>query len=245
MVAGTANHEAGAGRATEPVTGPMAVRYVDDVETLRVLSDPLRLAIVNLLMDGAHREPRVRSAKELAHELGQPQTKLYRHIKQLQAADLIQVAETRLVSGIVEHRYRTGQLSLRMDSGFLGGEAPVDDTLRALAAVLDGHRDDLFTAIREGRVRLEYRIPSRGLIGYRSQFQTDTRGTGVLYTQLADYQPWAGAIRARINGVLWKVRCDARLARCVGVEPQRMPAKNARGRLPPIKSAPEAKLLAS
>ncbi len=54
----------------------------------------------------------------------------------------------------------------------------------------------------EGRVRLEYRIPSRGLIGYRSQFQTDTRGTGVLYTQLADYQPWAGAIRARINGVL-------------------------------------------
>lgn len=155
MVAVTANHEAEAGRATEAVTGPMAVRYVDDVETLRVLSDPLRLAIVNLLMDGAHREPRVRSAKELAHELGQPQTKLYRHIKQLQAADLIQVAETRLVSGIVEHRYRTGQLSLRMDSGFLGGEAPVDDTLRALAAVLDGHRDDLFTAIREGRVRLD------------------------------------------------------------------------------------------
>jgi GTP-binding protein len=54
----------------------------------------------------------------------------------------------------------------------------------------------------EGRVRLEYRIPSRGLIGYRSQFQTDTRGTGVLYTQLAEYGPWAGTVRARINGVL-------------------------------------------
>src|SRR6185503_1281909 len=37
-----------------------------------------------------------------------------------------------------------------------------------------------------GRVRLEYRIPARGLIGYRSQFLTDTRGTGVLYTQFAE-----------------------------------------------------------
>jgi GTP-binding protein len=53
-----------------------------------------------------------------------------------------------------------------------------------------------------GRVRLEYRIPSRGLIGYRSQFQTDTRGTGVLYTQLAEYGEWAGAVRTRVNGVL-------------------------------------------
>ena len=53
-----------------------------------------------------------------------------------------------------------------------------------------------------GRTRLEYRIPSRGLIGYRSQFQTDTRGTGVLYTQLAEYGPWAGGLKARVNGVL-------------------------------------------
>ena len=40
-----------------------------------------------------------------------------------------------------------------------------------------------------GRTRLEYRIPARGLIGYRSQFMTDTRGTGVLYTQFAEYGP--------------------------------------------------------
>ena len=53
-----------------------------------------------------------------------------------------------------------------------------------------------------GRVRLEYHIPSRGLIGYRSAFMTDTRGTGVLYTQFADYEPWAGNLRSRVNGVL-------------------------------------------
>ena len=53
-----------------------------------------------------------------------------------------------------------------------------------------------------GRTRLEYRIPARGLIGYRSQFMTDTRGTGVLYTQFAEYGPQGGEIRTRQNGVL-------------------------------------------
>jgi GTP-binding protein len=54
----------------------------------------------------------------------------------------------------------------------------------------------------EGRVRMEYIIPARGLIGYRSQFMTDTRGTGVFYHQLAEYGPYAGTLRGRVNGVL-------------------------------------------
>jgi GTP-binding protein len=53
-----------------------------------------------------------------------------------------------------------------------------------------------------GRLRLEYRIPARGLIGYRSQFLTDTRGTGVMYAQFAEYGPWAGTLRTRTSGVL-------------------------------------------
>jgi GTP-binding protein len=53
-----------------------------------------------------------------------------------------------------------------------------------------------------GRQKLEYEIPARGLIGYRSQFLTDTRGTGTLYTQFADYRPWAGNLRSRQNGVI-------------------------------------------
>jgi GTP-binding protein len=53
-----------------------------------------------------------------------------------------------------------------------------------------------------GRTRLEYHIPARGLIGYRSQFMTDTRGTGVIYTQFAGYGAWAGNLKSRTNGVL-------------------------------------------
>ncbi len=54
----------------------------------------------------------------------------------------------------------------------------------------------------DGTVRMEFRVPSRGLIGYRSQFLTDTRGTGVVYHNFAEYGPWRGEIRRRQNGVL-------------------------------------------
>lgn len=51
-----------------------------------------------------------------------------------------------------------------------------------------------------GRTRLEFRIPSRGLIGYRSEFLTDTRGTGLLNTQYDGYDEFRGEIYSRING---------------------------------------------
>ncbi len=53
-----------------------------------------------------------------------------------------------------------------------------------------------------GRVRLEYRIPSRGLIGFRSQFLTDTRGTGLLNHLFDGYEAWQGEIPHRITGAL-------------------------------------------
>jgi GTP-binding protein len=53
-----------------------------------------------------------------------------------------------------------------------------------------------------GRVRLEYRIPSRGLIGFRSEFLTDTRGTGVLNTLFDGWAPHLGPIPKRPNGGL-------------------------------------------
>jgi GTP-binding protein len=68
-----------------------------------------------------------------------------------------------------------------------------------------GRRQGKMTEMRPsgtGRQRLEYRIPARGLIGYRSQFMTDSRGTGVMYTQLDGYGPWAGSVKTRANGVL-------------------------------------------
>ena len=53
-----------------------------------------------------------------------------------------------------------------------------------------------------GRVRLEFRIPARGLIGFRSQFLTDTRGTGIMNHLFAGWEPWHGGIPARATGAL-------------------------------------------
>ncbi len=53
-----------------------------------------------------------------------------------------------------------------------------------------------------GRVRLEFRVPSRGLIGFRSEFLTDTRGTGILNHLFDGWAPWQGPIPGRATGAL-------------------------------------------
>ncbi len=53
-----------------------------------------------------------------------------------------------------------------------------------------------------GRVRLEFEIPSRGLIGYRTEFLTDTKGTGILTHLFDAYRPWAGDVTHRSTGGL-------------------------------------------
>ncbi len=53
-----------------------------------------------------------------------------------------------------------------------------------------------------GRVRLEYRIPARGLIGFHHEFLNLTRGTGIMSHVFDEYHPWAGDIEGRRNGVL-------------------------------------------
>jgi GTP-binding protein len=53
-----------------------------------------------------------------------------------------------------------------------------------------------------GRVRMEFRIPARGLIGFRSQFLTETKGTGIMNHIFAGWEPWHGPIPARSTGAL-------------------------------------------
>jgi GTP-binding protein len=54
----------------------------------------------------------------------------------------------------------------------------------------------------QGMVRLMFRIPARGLFGYRSEFLTDTRGTGIMHHRFLDYGPWAGPLTGRMRGTL-------------------------------------------
>ena len=58
------------------------------------------------------------------------------------------------------------------------------------------------TTIEGGKVRLKFLVPTRGLIGYRNEFLTDTRGTGVMCRAFYGYGPYKGEIGGRRNGVL-------------------------------------------
>jgi len=53
-----------------------------------------------------------------------------------------------------------------------------------------------------GATRLRFRVPARGLFGFRSEFMTDTRGEGILHHQFDSWGPWAGPLRGRSRGVL-------------------------------------------
>jgi GTP-binding protein len=54
----------------------------------------------------------------------------------------------------------------------------------------------------QGMVRLSFSIPARGLFGYRSEFLTDTRGTGIIHHRFLEYGPWAGPLSGRMRGTL-------------------------------------------
>ncbi len=60
-----------------------------------------------------------------------------------------------------------------------------------------------------GWVRMEFLVPARGLIGFRTEFLTDTRGTGIAHHVFEGYEPWAGELRTRSSGSLVADRTGA------------------------------------
>jgi GTP-binding protein len=60
-----------------------------------------------------------------------------------------------------------------------------------------------------GWIRMEWLVPARGLIGFRTEFLTDTRGTGILHHVFESYEPWFGELRTRGNGSLVADRSGA------------------------------------
>ncbi|MFB6891970.1 ArsR/SmtB family transcription factor [Kitasatospora sp. NPDC056327] len=143
----------GVGVADEGRAGPAPLkeRRVEDAATLKALADPLRLAILDVLM--AALATGALTAKEIAAALDEPQTKLYRHLKQLEKAGLVRVAGTRLVSGIVESRYAPAQASLRLAPEIFAPGSPARiDAYDAMLAAMDRVRGDFRAHVMADRI---------------------------------------------------------------------------------------------
>jgi GTP-binding protein len=79
-----------------------------------------------------------------------------------------------------------------------------DDYVGAVTQLLAARKGRLEHMVNHGTgwVRMDYLVPSRGLIGFRTEFLTETRGTGIMHHNFERWEPWAGEITARSSGAL-------------------------------------------
>jgi GTP-binding protein len=86
-----------------------------------------------------------------------------------------------------------------------------EDYLGAVTSLLAVRKGRMENMINHGTgwVRLDYTVPARGLIGFRTQFLTDTRGTGIAHHVFEGYEPWSGPMRVRPTGSLVADRSGA------------------------------------
>ncbi len=86
-----------------------------------------------------------------------------------------------------------------------------DDFVGVVTQLLGLRRGRLEQMINHGTgwVRMEYLVPARGLIGFRTEFLTETRGTGLMHHVFEGYEPWAGELRTRPSGSLVADRTGA------------------------------------
>jgi len=126
---------------------PAAEYVISDVETLKAISDPLRIRMLETMVARKHD---LWSVKELAAQLEVPQTRLYHHVELLLERGLIRLAQQRIVSGIIESRYRVAALSFRLDSSLLSGGSPAaEEASRDLMqGIFDSAREEVIEAIR-------------------------------------------------------------------------------------------------
>jgi GTP-binding protein len=96
------------------------------------------------------------------------------------------------VDGEVQEPYE--RITVDIPPDFIG---PVSQSLAERRAKLE-----LMSTDADGRTRMEYLIPTRGLVGYRGQLLTETRGTALMHQIGAGYGPWAGEVTHRTSGVL-------------------------------------------
>jgi GTP-binding protein len=82
-------------------------------------------------------------------------------------------------------------------------DAP-DEFMGAITTLLSTRKGRMEELINHGTgwLRMEWLVPARGLIGFRTEFLTETRGTGIMHHLFEDYEPWFGELRTRSNGSL-------------------------------------------
>ncbi|MEW6402716.1 MAG: helix-turn-helix domain-containing protein [Chloroflexota bacterium] len=124
---------------------------IRDLETLRALSDPLRMQIVELLLYEKQ------TVKQVAEKLGLAASKLYYHFNTLEKLGLIEVVETRMVANMQEKSYKATANSVSVDPALLtfSTEEGKENISTMLASSIDATREDILRSLQARQFQLE------------------------------------------------------------------------------------------
>jgi DNA-binding transcriptional ArsR family regulator len=157
---------------SEPAPGasfrPAENIVISTIEQLKAISDPLRLNILELV---AHEALTVR---QVASRLGQPPTRLYYHVAELEKAGLVSLVDTRVKSGIIEKYYRTSADHITIDHKLLNaGEDQETAIHELLSMVFDSTAQEIIRSLAAGLVNWQDVSAGKGtgMVLTRSIFQ--------------------------------------------------------------------------
>jgi DNA-binding transcriptional ArsR family regulator len=137
----------------------MDVRYerdaqfmVSDLDTLRVLTDPLRLQILEVL------DQRPQTVNQVADKLGHSGSRLYYHINMLEKHGLIKVVETRMVNNMVEKLYWLTAKDIEIDKSLLefSREGVQDGLVNLVSSSLEATRSEMLRSLQERSFQLDH-----------------------------------------------------------------------------------------
>ncbi len=187
---------------------PDEIFVIADLETLKVVADPLRLQLLALLRD----QPQ--PVKQLARVLDVPLKKLYYHVNLLEEHGLIRVANTRIISGIIEKHYRVTAYRLSVERELLSPQSDGEDRGLDvfLSLVLDHARAEIHRSIRAGLIdvadfvqeRADFILGRHWLTLTPSQAAEYARRLKQVDTELEENPPPAleGEVPRRYEGLL-------------------------------------------
>ena len=126
---------------------PAEEMIIDDLEVLKVLTDPLRLKIVHHLRETS-------TVKIVSEKLGRPPTKLYYHFNLLEKNGLIKMVDTRIVSGIVEKHYRMAARRYHVARGLFtpAGEGSGEGLEAMFSSMFSVAQDNVIESMEAGLI---------------------------------------------------------------------------------------------
>lgn len=168
-------------QATTPIK-PADRLIIADLETLKVLADPLRLSIIQYL-----RKPG--TVKQVSAKVSKPPTKLYYHFNLLEKHGLIQMVDTRLVSGVMEKQYQVAARVFKLAPGLLSpGSEEFEERFEViLSGMFADARNDLHESMLAGVVETADDSPRhRQLFIYQGRLRLTPERAIELYERLGE-----------------------------------------------------------